>query len=200
VTATRVVLCALAVTGATPGAGARDCPPHAYVFAFGEVSHAAHVDLDQLGRIRRGRTSDFLWFCRAGRASLVTDAATLAAGRAILQPLWDLGREQEAVSERLKPLEAKEEELDRQEDRLDDQAERLEDRDDPKASEERRGLDAQKRRLAARRRELEAAMREIEAEERGIDDREREAESIADAKVAELIEDALRRGLARPLP
>jgi chromosome segregation ATPase len=192
-------LCALAVASAAPLADAGDSGRDGYCFSFGGSLHASNIDLDQMLRVRKARTGDFLWFRRGGRQYLVTDAATLAEGGEILRPLRELAREQERVSERLRPFESEERELDDDEEELEEQAERLEDRNDHAAAEQRRRLESLQRELETKLRALEARMREIEDEERVLEDRERELERVADAKVERLIADALRRGLARPL-
>jgi hypothetical protein len=191
-------LSTLAVVTTVAQARAGERPRDGYVFALDGTSHATHVDLDEFLRIRKGRTGDFLWFRQGGRAYVVTDAAVLAAGRDVLRPLWDLSREQEAVSARLRPFEAREEALEREEDLLEERAERLEGRDDRAANEERDRLEPLERALNEKQEALAAEMSEIEAEERDLEDRERELERVADAQVARLIEDVLRRGLARP--
>ena len=169
----------------------------AHVLQLDGSSYSTNVDVDQLLRIRQGRGGDFLWFVRGGRAYLVTDPAVLDAGRDILRPVRDLSREQEAVSARLRPFEEREEALDREEDRLEQRSERLEGRDDRAANEERDRLEELERALDEKQRALRADMREIEAEEERLEDREREIEAVADAQIARLIEDALRKGLAR---
>lgn len=193
-------VCALAVAAAVPCVRAGEHSSDTYVLALGESTHASNIDLDQLLRIRKGRTGDFLWFRRGGRAYVVTDAGVLADGREIVRPLMELGREQELVSARLAPFEEQEQALDRDQDRLEERLERLAGRHDRAASEERRRLETLQDELEARRRALEADTREIEADERKLEDREKGLERVADARFARLIEDALRRGLARRLP
>ena len=196
---TAIVLCALAAaTAAAPGQAGDDADVR-YVFSLDGTSHATNVNLDEYLRIRKRRTGDFLWFRLDGRAYLVTDAGVLAAGRDILRPLFELSREQEAVRARLKPFEAREAALEREEDRLEERAERLEGRDDRAANEQRDRLEPLERAPDEKQRALAADMREIEAEEHVLEERERELERVADPQVEELIQDALRRGLARPL-
>jgi DNA repair exonuclease SbcCD ATPase subunit len=181
-----------AIAFEAPAAG-RD----AHVLVFNESSYATNVDLDQLLHIRKGRTGDFLWFLRGGRAYLVTDPGVLAEGREILGPVRALSREQEELSARLRPFEEREEDLDRDEERLEKRFERLEGRDDRASEEQRDRLDALRRELDEKQEAVRADMRELEAEERRVDERERELEAEADARLERLIEDALRRGLAR---
>jgi DNA repair exonuclease SbcCD ATPase subunit len=196
---TAFALSTLAVLTAVAPARAGERSRDGYVFALDGTSHATHVDLDEFVRVRKARTGDFLWFRRGGRAYVVTDPAVLAAGRDILRPLWELSRKQEALSARLRPFEVREEALDREEDLLEKRAERLEGRDDRAANEERDRLEPLQRELNEKQEALAAEMSEIEAEERDLEDRERDLERVADAEVARLIEDVLRRGLARPL-
>ena len=189
-----VGLAAAAVGPPEARAGGRD----AHIVQLDGNSYSTNVDLDQLLRIRKGRGGDFLWFVRGGRAYLVTDSAVLDAGRDILRPVRALSREQEALSERLRPFEERDEALDREEEALEERSERLEGRDDRAANEERDRVDALERALDEKQRVLRADMRDLEAEEQRLEHRERELEAVADAQIAQLIEDALRKGLARP--
>lgn len=188
-----VGLAAVAAGTRAAGAGGRE----AHVLVLDGSSYATNVDLDELLHIREGRSGDFLWFRRGGRAYVVTDPDVLAAGRDILRPVQVLSEEQEELSVRLRPFEDREEELDREEERLEERSDRLEGRDDRAADEEREHLDALQRQLDEKQRAVKADTRELEAEERRLEDREREVEAVADAQVARLIADALRRGLAR---
>lgn len=196
---TRPVVWAVALAAAALGArGAEAGGRDAHVVVLDGSSYATNVDIDQLVRIQRGRAGEFFWFQRGGRAYIVTDPEVLAAGREILRPVRALSAEQEELSARLKPFERREEELDREEERLDERSDRLDDRDDRASRDERERLDALQRELDGKQEALRADMRDLEAEERRLDDREREIEAAADERLARLIEDALRKGLARP--
>lgn len=189
-----VVGLAAAVAGPpAASAGGRE----AHVLVLDGSSYATNVDVDELVRLRKGRGGDFLWFRRGGRAYVVTDPDVLAAGRDVLRPVRALSEEQEELSARLRPFEDREEALDREEERLEERSDRLEGRHDRASDEERDRLDALRREVDEKQRAVEANMRRFEAEERRLDDREREVEAVADAQVGRLIEDALRRGLAR---
>jgi hypothetical protein len=159
-------------------------------------SYATNIDLEQMLRVQKARSGDYLWFRRAGRTYVVTDPEVLAAGREILGPVRALDREQDALSARLRPFEEREEALDREEEELDARQERLEGRDD-RAADERDRLDALQRELDEKQRALREGMRPLDEEERRLDDRERAVEAVADAAIARLIEDALRKGLAQ---
>jgi hypothetical protein len=187
-----VGLAAVAVDARAGGNG-RD----AHILVLDGSSYSTNVDIDKLVRIRKGRTGDFLWFLRGGRAYIVTDPAVIAAGRDILGPVRALSREQDAVNERLRPFEEWEDELDREEDRLEERAERLEGRDDRAANEERDRLEALERELETKQRAVREDVRDIEEEERLLEDREQEVEAVVDAEIARLIEDSVRKGWAR---
>jgi len=170
----------------------------AHILVLDGNAYSTNVDIEELVRIRQGRTGDFLWFVRGGRAYVVTDPETLAAGRTILGPVQALSREQEAMSARLRPFEERADDLDREEERLEERFERLEGRDDRAAEEERGRLDVLQRALDERQRQAQVDLRPLEAEEQRLEDREGAVEAVADAQIAQLVEDVLRRGLARP--
>jgi hypothetical protein len=185
----------LAVAGGAPLA--RAAGRDATVLMLDGSSYATNIDLDQMLRVQKGRSGDFLWFRRGGQAYLVTDSGVLAAARDILGPVRALNREQEALRQRQRPFEEREEALDREEEALEDREERLEGRDDRAAEEERDRLDVLQRAVDQKQRALEVEMGPFEAEERRLDDRERAVEAVADAAIARLVEDALRKGLAQ---
>jgi hypothetical protein len=189
-----VALAATALGARAAVAGHRD----AHVIVLDGSAYATNVDIDQLVHIRKGRTGEFFWFSRGGRAYVVDDPQVLAVGREILRPVRALSAEQEELSARLKPFEKREDELDREEERLDERADALDERDDRASRDERERLDALQRDLDAKQDALRTDLRDLEAEERRLDDRERAIEAVADEQLARLVEGALRRGLARP--
>jgi len=170
----------------------------AHALCLGHSTYVTGMNIEDFVAIRKARTGDFLWFRRAGKSYVVTDAGVLDAARIALRPVDELGREMKAVSDRLAPYEKREAEIDREDDRIDGAQEALDDRGDAAAEAERQRLDARERDVKSRRRTLESEMREIEAEERRLEERERELERVADAAIEQLADDALQRGLARP--
>ena len=185
----------LAVAASAPFA--RAARRDAHVLMLDGSSYATNIDLEEMLRVQKSRSGDYLWFRRGGQAYLVTDPAVLAAGRDILRPVRALNREQEALRVRQRPFEEREEALDREEEDLDDREERLEGRHDHEADEERDRLDALQREVDQKQRALDVEMGPFEAEERRLDERERAVEAVADAQIARLIEEALRKGLAQ---
>ena len=186
-----VSLAAVAVLAAAPAlAGGSSSRAHA--LCLGEISYVTGMDIDHFVALRKTQTGDFLWFRRDGKRYLVTDAAVLDAARKALQPTDEVRRAMRDVNARLKPYHDREEEIDRE----DSAEDALEGRDDDA---ERRRLEMRRDEIEAQRRALRSEMRALEEEERRLDAREREVEVVVDAEIERLADDALRRGLARPV-
>lgn len=121
--------------------------------------------------VRNRYHGKFLWVRREGRTWLIEDPDWVDRATAFFAGERALAPEQAAVS--------------REETELDREEERLEDRRD----------DASRARLEqVRRRQAEVSRREAE-----LDRREEELEREAEGKLWLLIDDAIRRGVARPL-
>jgi hypothetical protein len=189
-----VRLAAVAILAATPSLAGSSS--RARALCLGETSYVTGMDIDDFVALRRARTGDFLWFRLDGKRYLVTDAGVLDAAREALRPTDPLRRERDALEVRLKPYEAREEEIDRDDDALDDAEDALDDRDDPA---ERDHIETRRHQLEEQRRILRSEMRALDEEERRLDTREREVEVVVDAEVERLVDDALRRGLAQPV-
>ena len=183
----------LAATAAVHGGS----PDRAHALCLGQSSYVTGMNIEDFVAMRKARTGDFFWFRRGGKSYVVTDPAVLDAARLALRPVDDLGREQQAVSDRLEPYERREEEIDREEEAIDEAHDALDDRHDAAAETERQRLDARRREVDSRRRTLESEMRDVQGEERRLEEREREVERVADAAIERLADDALQRGLAR---
>jgi hypothetical protein len=183
----------LAATAAVHGGP----PDRAHALCLGQSSYVTGMDIEDFVAMRKARTGDFLWFRRNGKSYVVTDGAVLDAARIALRPVDELGREQQAVSDRLQPYEKREEAIDREESAIDEAQDALDDRDDAAAESERKRLEARRREVESRRRTLESEMRDVQGEERRLEEREREIERVADAAIERLADDALQRGLAR---
>jgi DNA repair exonuclease SbcCD ATPase subunit len=185
-----------AVLAATPAAhgGPSD---RAHALHLGQSSYVTGMNIEDFVAMRKAQTGDFLWFRRHGKAYVVTDAAVLDAARIALRPVDELGREQQAVSNRLHPYEKREAAIDREEEAIDEAHDALDDRDDAAAETARQRLEARRREVESRRRTLESEMRDVQGEERRLEEREREIERIADEAIERLADDALKRGLAR---
>lgn len=183
----------LAATAAVHGGP----PDRAHALCLGQSSYVTGMDIQDFVAMRKARTGDFFWFRQNGKSYVVTDAAVLEAARVALRPMDELGREQQAVSDRLQPYERREEVIDREEEAIDEAHDALDDRHDAAAQTARQRLEARQREVESRRRTLESEMRDVQGEERRLEEREREIERVADAAIARLADDALQKGLAR---
>jgi hypothetical protein len=208
---------------AAPG-DSRRATGDAYVLASGESFMSSNLNIDTCVRMREASAGDFLWFRRSGKGYRVDDPATLRQAVELFAPLRALEPEQEELSRRQEELGEKEEELDRQQDALESQMERLSEeagetegeRDEefavaeqaePPSEEElaaiERELDELRDRQEALRpmqREIQVKDRELEAQERALDAREEKLEAEAEARLWELMDAAIRSGVAKPAP
>ena len=221
-----LVLCAglltpAALSGFPSGQGSqRD----AYVLALGKDTFSTNLNMDSFARMRESRSGDFLWFRRNGASYLIEDPATLREAQELFAPLRALEPEQKDLSRRQEALSEKEEALDREQDALDSQIDRLTeetgesggDWDDefavsdemepaPPTDEDRAEIDRQLEELRSqqdalrpRQHEIEARNRELDTEERALDAREEKLERAAESKLWDLMDAAIRSGVAKP--
>lgn len=200
-----VLLCAgLATAPAALAHGRED----AYILSFGNSMTVSSVSIDEYENLRGKRSVDFLWFRRAGKAYVVEDPATLKDARALFAPLRALDPEREDLRRRQEALDEKSQELDQREDLVDrkldvDSADDDEDDDaiGPRAlsDADQRELEQEMSEIRARQREAQAADRDLERVERDLDAREDEIEREAEAKLWALIDEAIQKGVARPI-
>jgi hypothetical protein len=175
----------------------------AYVLAHGNDSVSMNASLDELLRLRKRHSGEFLWFRRGGRSSLLRDEALLAQAKSLFAPLRSLDPEKAVQRRRERALDRKEDVLEREEQELDEISERREDEDREEQNEamsesDRRDLERRKRELKSRMRELEKEQRAVEAIERTLEAKEEEIEKKAEAELWKLIDHALATGIARP--
>jgi hypothetical protein len=196
----------------------------AYVLTLGKDSLSTNLDFDSYARMRQRHSGDFLWFRRGGVGYLIEDPAMLREAQELFAPLRALEPEQKDLSRRQEALSEKEEALDREQDALDSEIDRLTeetgegggDWDDefsvsdemqaaPPTDEERAEIDRelgelrnQQDALRPRQHELEAKNRELDSEERALDAREEKLERAAESRLWELMDAAIRSGVAKP--
>lgn len=195
-----------------------------YVLTLGKDSLSTNLDFDSYERMRQKHSGDFLWFRRGGVGYLIEDPATLREAQELFAPLRAIEPEQKDLGHRQEALSEKEEALDREQDALDSEIDRLTDEtgesggdwDDefsvsdeteaaPPTDEERADIDRelgelrnQQDALRPRQQELEAKNRELEAQERALDAREEKLERAAESRLWELMDAAIRSGVAKP--
>ena len=164
-----------------------------YVYSRGGNNYTtlSHGSLEDVLRLQKRFSGTYLWAEVDGKQYLIRDAGILAEVAIAARPTEALGPDQRALHDRMRPLERQQDRLERELDALTD---RDEDDDDLSAAER-----ARMRRLESELRDIERELRHYEIEERELDRKEDAAEKIFDAKVKELIERAIERGLAERL-
>jgi len=187
-----------------------DAGADSYVLSLGDNMTSTNLSVDEYVRLRERRTGDFLWFRRSGKSWLIEDRPTLEEARSLFASLRALEPEQADLERRQKALEEKERDLDREEEDLDRKMDQMseddEDDDDevaaatPASDAELRGLQRRQDDLQARQRDLEARDRDLEKIESALEAREDAIEREAEAKLWNLIDAAVRNGLAKPSP
>lgn len=209
---------------AQPRHAGGDSKLDAYVLTIGNDSLSTNFDFDSYERMRAKHAGDFLWARRGGVGYLIEDPATLREAQELFAPLRALEPEQKDLSRRQEALSEREEALDREQDALDSEVDRLTeetgasggDWDDefsvsdemeaaPPTDEDRAEIDReleqirnQQDALRPRQREIETQNHELDREERALDAREERLERAAESRLWELIDAAIRSGLARP--
>lgn len=187
---------------ASPGASTKTVvsspAPKAYVLARGDHWTSSTTSIEELERLHRRLSGDFLWFRGDGRAYLVRDRATLAEAFGLFDPMEELQPEMAELGRRQKEIDRKQSVLDREEEELDRIADRLDDDDEGRREPERRDLERRQRDLESRAHRLEEEERKLEVVERSIDQREEALEKKAEEQLFELIDRTLREGIAAP--
>jgi predicted RNase H-like nuclease (RuvC/YqgF family) len=150
-----------------------------------------NVSIEDLRALRSRFSADFLWFRRNGEEYVISDPTVIDEAERCFDTLRTLRPQQEALSERDRALDREEEALDREHDAWSDAA------DDVDKREARH--DERRRDVETRLRTIREQQRDLEKEERILDEREEALEKVAEARLDRLIDDALRRDLARPL-
>jgi hypothetical protein len=161
----------------------------AYVLSRTGGNSSMNVSVEDLKALRSRFSEDFLWFRRNGKEYVISDPAVIDEAERCFDPLRPLRRQQEALGDRDRVLDREEEALDRKHDALVDA-----DHDTREAR-----LDERRRDVETRLRAIREQQRDLEREERILDEREEALEKVAEARLDRLIDDALRRDLARPL-
>jgi hypothetical protein len=178
------------------GKTARNYPARgadAYVLSRAGGNSSMNVSVDDLMALRSHFSSDFLWFRRSGKEYLVSDRAVIEEAARCFDPLQPLRPEQDALAQRDRALDREEESLDRERDAWDDA-------DDDESRNDVRLDDEHRRDVETRLRAIQEQQRDLERQERILDERQEVLEKAAEAKLDLVIDDALRRGLARPMP
>jgi len=154
-------------------ASARD----SYVLHFGGGRSTTTMSgsLEDFKAIRGTLDGDYLWVRRGARSYVITDRARLAE-------VWDYFAPQRQLLPKQKEIEEETRKLERESDALEDEDDR------ELTSAERSRLD-----------DLHARERELSHREQALDDREEELDRIAEKKLWQLVDRAIRDGAARAI-
>ncbi len=180
----------------------------AYVLSRGHGSMVGDVYLEDIEALRNEWPGDFLWVRRAGREFVIRDARTIEGGQRLFEPMRALEPEQQALGGRQERLESEDNALDQQEEQIEAELEALDRNEDDDEDENvrpvavssaRPALEKRKREIGEKLRFLESRERELDAAESALDRRSDALEEKAEAALWRLIDQALKKGLGRPV-
>jgi septal ring factor EnvC (AmiA/AmiB activator) len=162
-----------------------------YVLIHGstnKILSGPNINLTSVLAKRSEYGHDFLWFRTAKGAYVIRDAATLERVDRLFDAEQALDPDSERLRAKMRPLEKRESQLDREIDAIEDDDDHN-DRDDARLS-----------KLHSEMREVEEQLRVLEREEEALDHRRDALEAEAERRMAPVLEDAIRSGIARPAP
>ena len=159
------------ITDAAMRRGSRPRGSYVLTTEINRATISGGMSIENVVYLRNKYHGQFLWARTKDGTWLIDNADYLDRATAFFAEERALGPEQRAVSE--------------EESQLDREEERLEDRHD----------EASRKRL----KEIRSRQREVSRREQELDDRQEALEKIAEDKLWALIDDAIRRGVARPV-
>ena len=157
-----------------------------YILRLDANTPIARLDLETFLAVEESIRGPVLWVQRGGRRYEIRDASILDRAAEAIRPVTKINEEHEAFRRRADPVYEEEEDLDREIDALEEAEEEGEQPDETRLAE-----------LREKRRALAPRLRAVEAEERELDAREERAEAVSERIIDGLIEEAIRKGLAR---
>jgi len=175
-----VLLCLGAVT-----AGAKQ-KNDGYILRLDAERQMARLDLKTFVAVEKSLVGPVLWVQRDERRYEIRDSSILERAAAAMEPVTKIKEEYEAFRRRARPVYDEEEDLDRKIDAAEEAGENGDRPDEARLAE-----------LRAQRRELKPRLHAVEAEERELDAREERADVVAERIIDDLIDEAIRTGLAR---
>ncbi len=173
-------LCLCAVTAAAKQSN------DGYILRLDADTRIARLDLSTFLAVDESIRGPVLWVQRGGRRYEIRDPSILDRAAEAIRPVTKINEEHEAFRRRAHPVYEEEEDLDREIDSLEEAEEEGEQPDEARVAE-----------LRAKRRALAPQLRAVEAEERELDAREERAEAVSERIIDGLIDEAIRKGLAR---
>jgi len=176
------LLCLCAVTA---GAKQRN---DGYILRLDAERQMARLDLKTFVSVEKSLVGPVLWVQRDGRRYEIRDSSILERAAEAMEPVTKIKEEYEAFRQRARPVYDEEEDLDREIDAAEEAGESGDRADEARIDD-----------LRAQRRELKPRLRAVEAEERELDAREERADAAAERIIDDLVDEAMRSGLARPI-
>jgi chromosome segregation ATPase len=189
------IVLAILVTAAAAGvvfAGGDDRMSYIYHRADDSHTHVSGAAIDRIGPIVKKYGREFVWLRLDGRSYVIRDAATLGEIRNAFRELDAMHAPMETIENRMKPFEEKMEAIEQRIDALSDQL------DDEDLSDSMR--DAIDRKMQTAEDEMHDIERQMQGIEREMEKLEKETErleKIADAKFEEIVQRAVRTGVAQ---
>ncbi len=157
-----------------------------YILRLDANTQVARLELETFLAVDDSIRGPVLWVQRDGRRYEIRDPSILDRAAEAIRPVTKINEEYEAFRRRARPVYEEEEDLDRKIDAAEEAEEEGEHPDEARLAE-----------LRAQRRALAPRLRAVEAEERELDAREERAEAVSERIIDSLIDEAIRKGLAR---
>ena len=170
-----------------------------YVYSRGHGQTTVHMNNWSVQTFNRLPKGHYFWFRDDGASFMIQDAATLAAIDRVFEEAHKLAPEEEALRNRMRPLERRQNELEDEIDRLDEEIDAIEDKEEDLSAADRdrmRALRDRQRPLQEILRKVSAELRDLEREEEQLDQRTEALEREAEQKLVPIMKDAIRRGVA----
>lgn len=162
-----------------------------YIYKRGDSSITRiSGSFDQIGKVSKKYGHEFVWLRMDGRAYLIRDAVTLAEVRNAFRHLEEMEPSMREVERRLKPFEREFEKIEERVDELSDSF------DDDLSDSERDAIEDKLRDAENEMRAVEAKMRPVERELERLEKESERREEIAEKRFEEIVERAVRQGVA----
>jgi hypothetical protein len=168
----------------------------AYVLSRGGHGTSTSTSVDELVKVKKKFSGEFLWVRRGGKAFLIRDRAVLDQAQTCFAPLQALDPERNALQAKQREIEREEAVLEREQEELERQEEDLEDDRGESAASAREDIQRRQDELRPRVERQEARERDLERVEEALDEREEVLEQKAEEQLWQLIDATLARGAA----
>ena len=173
-------------------ASARD-KAYMLITPTGTITNGSGIDVEEIKAIKAAYGHDVFWFRSAGKDYLVRDAAIVKQIGELFRPQMELGAEQSALGVKQSALGVKQSALGVEQSRLGVKQART--RDEAEQSE----LSQRQAELGRQQSELGRQQAELGRQQSELGRRQEQLSHEIDKKLSPLVDDLIRRGLAREL-